>query len=193
LIDYPTSRGDRGFASATNEAAAIAGRVILARLGRKPPARRANERQRWFRRGNAAALAAKCASAWSNATASGAVAIHLVARSHQIVGNNAEAYSSSGPVSASIPRPSNDRGLEPPPKTWSASERLMGAWSKWKLWPPRAPISVLFYVTTDHSVNDSILQLTWNVGGWRKSRRPSGQCLRERPRAGAAPDAPERM
>jgi IS5 family transposase len=46
--------GDRGFASAKNEEAAIARgvrRVILPRPGRKTPARRAHERQRWFRRG----------------------------------------------------------------------------------------------------------------------------------------------
>jgi IS5 family transposase len=46
--------GDRGFASATNEEAAhIRGvrRVVLPRRGRKTPARRAHERQRWFRRG----------------------------------------------------------------------------------------------------------------------------------------------
>jgi IS5 family transposase len=46
--------GDRGFASAHNEdAAAHRGvrRVILPRPGRKTPARRAHERQRWFRRG----------------------------------------------------------------------------------------------------------------------------------------------
>ena len=46
--------GDRGFASAANEEAAIARgvrRVILPRAGRKTPARRAHERQRWFRRG----------------------------------------------------------------------------------------------------------------------------------------------
>ena len=46
--------GDRGFASATNEAAAVqrgVRRVILPRPGRKTPARRAHERQRWFRRG----------------------------------------------------------------------------------------------------------------------------------------------
>jgi IS5 family transposase len=45
---------DRGFGSAGNEAAAIARgvrRVILPRTGRKTPARRAHERQRWFRRG----------------------------------------------------------------------------------------------------------------------------------------------
>jgi transposase, IS5 family len=45
---------DRGFGSATNEEAAIARgvrRVILPRTGRKTPARRAHERQRWFRRG----------------------------------------------------------------------------------------------------------------------------------------------
>lgn len=46
--------GDRGFASATNEDAAVTRgvrRVILPRRGRKTPARRAHERQRWFRRG----------------------------------------------------------------------------------------------------------------------------------------------
>jgi IS5 family transposase len=46
--------GDRGFASAANEAAATARgvrRVILPRPGHKTPARRAHERQRWFRRG----------------------------------------------------------------------------------------------------------------------------------------------
>jgi IS5 family transposase len=46
--------GDRGFASAANEDAAIARgvrRVILPRPGRKTPTRRAHERQRWFRRG----------------------------------------------------------------------------------------------------------------------------------------------
>jgi IS5 family transposase len=45
---------DRGFGSARNEEAAIARgvrRVILPRTGRKTPARRAHERQRWFRRG----------------------------------------------------------------------------------------------------------------------------------------------
>jgi Transposase domain (DUF772)/Transposase DDE domain len=45
---------DPGFASAKNEDAAIARgvrRVILPRPGRKTPARRAHERQRWFRRG----------------------------------------------------------------------------------------------------------------------------------------------
>jgi IS5 family transposase len=45
---------DRGFASAANEEAAITRgvrRVILPRPGRKTPARRAHERQRWFRRG----------------------------------------------------------------------------------------------------------------------------------------------
>ena len=45
---------DRGFASAKNEDAALARgvrRVILPRPGRKTPARRAHERQRWFRRG----------------------------------------------------------------------------------------------------------------------------------------------
>ena len=46
--------GDRGFASAKNEDAAVqrgVRRVILPRPGRKTPARRAYERQRWFRRG----------------------------------------------------------------------------------------------------------------------------------------------
>ena len=46
--------GDRGFSSATNEeAAADRGirRVVLPRRGPKSPARRAYERQRWFRRG----------------------------------------------------------------------------------------------------------------------------------------------
>ena len=46
--------GDRGFSSATNEQAASARgvrRVILPRRGPKSPARRAFERQRWFRRG----------------------------------------------------------------------------------------------------------------------------------------------
>jgi transposase, IS5 family len=46
--------GDRGFASAANEEAAIARgvrRVILPKAGRKTPTRRAHERQRWFRRG----------------------------------------------------------------------------------------------------------------------------------------------
>jgi IS5 family transposase len=45
---------DRGFASAANEAAAVARgvrRVILPHPGRKTPARRRFERQRWFRRG----------------------------------------------------------------------------------------------------------------------------------------------
>jgi transposase-like protein DUF772/DDE family transposase len=45
---------DRGFSSATNEDAAFARgvrRVILPRQGRKTSARRAYERQRWFRRG----------------------------------------------------------------------------------------------------------------------------------------------
>jgi IS5 family transposase len=45
---------DRGFSSAKNEDAALARgvrRVILPRPGRKTPARRAHERQRWFRRG----------------------------------------------------------------------------------------------------------------------------------------------
>ena len=46
--------GDRGFSSATNEQAAIdhgVRRVVLPRRGPKSPARRAFERQRWFRRG----------------------------------------------------------------------------------------------------------------------------------------------
>jgi IS5 family transposase len=46
--------GDRGFSSATNEQAATGRgvrRVILPRRGPKSPARRAFERQRWFRRG----------------------------------------------------------------------------------------------------------------------------------------------
>ena len=46
--------GDRGFASAKNEEAAVlrgVRRVILPRPGRKTPVRRAHERQRWFRRG----------------------------------------------------------------------------------------------------------------------------------------------
>ena len=56
MFDRPPdiAAGDRGFASAANETAAIARgvrRVILPRPGRKTPARRAYERQRWFRRG----------------------------------------------------------------------------------------------------------------------------------------------
>ena len=46
--------GDRGFSSATNEQAATdrgVRRVVLPRRGPKSPARRAYERQRWFRRG----------------------------------------------------------------------------------------------------------------------------------------------
>jgi Transposase domain (DUF772)/Transposase DDE domain len=46
--------GDRGFASAKNEEAAVqrgVRRVVLPRPGRKTPARRTYERQRWFRRG----------------------------------------------------------------------------------------------------------------------------------------------
>ena len=46
--------GDRGFSSAANERAATdrgVRRVILPRRGQKSPARRAYERQRWFRRG----------------------------------------------------------------------------------------------------------------------------------------------
>jgi IS5 family transposase len=45
---------DRGFASAKNEEAALTRgvrRVVLPRPGRKTPARRVHERQRWFRRG----------------------------------------------------------------------------------------------------------------------------------------------
>ena len=46
--------GDRGFSSATNERAAMdrgVRRVVLPHRGPKSPARRAYERQRWFRRG----------------------------------------------------------------------------------------------------------------------------------------------
>jgi transposase, IS5 family len=46
--------GDRGFSSAANEQNALergVRRVILPRRGPKSPARRAHERQRWFRRG----------------------------------------------------------------------------------------------------------------------------------------------
>jgi IS5 family transposase len=46
--------GDKGFSSATNERAAHdrgVRRVVLPARGRKSPARRAHERQRWFRRG----------------------------------------------------------------------------------------------------------------------------------------------
>jgi ElaB/YqjD/DUF883 family membrane-anchored ribosome-binding protein len=46
--------GDRGFSSARNEQAAVdrgVRRVVLPRSGPKSPARRAYERQRWFRRG----------------------------------------------------------------------------------------------------------------------------------------------
>jgi IS5 family transposase len=46
--------GDRGFSSARNEQAAVdrgVRRVVLPRRGPKSPARRAHERQRWFRRG----------------------------------------------------------------------------------------------------------------------------------------------
>lgn len=46
--------GDRGFSSAANEQAATqrgVRRVILPRRGPKAPARRAHERQAWFRRG----------------------------------------------------------------------------------------------------------------------------------------------
>jgi transposase, IS5 family len=56
MFDRPPdiAAGDRGFASAKNEEAAVqrgVRRVILPRPGRKTPARRAHERQRWFRRG----------------------------------------------------------------------------------------------------------------------------------------------
>jgi len=56
MLDRPPdiAAGDRGVASAVNETAAIARGVrrgILPRPGRKTPARRAHERQRWFRRG----------------------------------------------------------------------------------------------------------------------------------------------
>jgi IS5 family transposase len=56
MFDRPPdiAAGDRGFASAKNEEAAAqrgVRRVILPRPGRKTPARRAHERQRWFRRG----------------------------------------------------------------------------------------------------------------------------------------------
>ena len=50
----PIAAADRGFSSAKNEDAALVRgvrRVILPRPGRKTPARRAHERQRWFRRG----------------------------------------------------------------------------------------------------------------------------------------------
>jgi phage tail protein X len=46
--------GDKGFSSAANERTAQDGgvrRVVLPARGRKSPARRAHERQRWFRRG----------------------------------------------------------------------------------------------------------------------------------------------
>jgi transposase, IS5 family len=56
VFDRPPdiAAGDRGFGSAANEEAARARgvrRVILPRTGRKTAARRAYERQRWFRRG----------------------------------------------------------------------------------------------------------------------------------------------
>lgn len=56
IFDRPPdiAAGDRGFGSAANEEAAITRgvrRVILPRTGRKTAARRAHERQRWFRRG----------------------------------------------------------------------------------------------------------------------------------------------
>jgi IS5 family transposase len=56
IFDRPPdiAAGDRGFASAKNEEAALqrgVRRVVLPRPGGKTPARRAHERQRWFRRG----------------------------------------------------------------------------------------------------------------------------------------------
>jgi IS5 family transposase len=56
VFDRPPdiAAGDRGFGSAANEEAARTRgvrRVILPRTGRKTAARRAYERQRWFRRG----------------------------------------------------------------------------------------------------------------------------------------------
>jgi transposase, IS5 family len=56
IFDRPPdlAAGDRGFASAANEEAAVTRgvrRVVLPRSGRKTPARRTYERQRWFRRG----------------------------------------------------------------------------------------------------------------------------------------------
>jgi IS5 family transposase len=56
IFDRPPdiAAGDRGFASAANEDAATARgvrRVVLPRPGRKTPARRVHERQRWCRRG----------------------------------------------------------------------------------------------------------------------------------------------
>ena len=56
IFDRPPdiAAADRGFASTNNEEAALergVRRVILPRPGRKTPARRAYERQRWFRRG----------------------------------------------------------------------------------------------------------------------------------------------
>jgi IS5 family transposase len=56
IFDRPPelAAADRGFASATNEHAAVqrrVRRVVLPRSGRNTPARRAHERQRWFRRG----------------------------------------------------------------------------------------------------------------------------------------------
>jgi transposase, IS5 family len=56
IFDRPPdlAAGDRGFASAKNEEAAMqrgVRRIILPRPGRKTPTRRAHERQRWFRRG----------------------------------------------------------------------------------------------------------------------------------------------
>ena len=53
--DHPSDASvDRGFSSAANEQAATdrgVRRVVLPRRGPKSPARRAYERQRWFRRG----------------------------------------------------------------------------------------------------------------------------------------------
>lgn len=56
IFDRPPAiaAGDRGFVSAKNEEAAVqrgVRRVILRRPGGTTPARRAVERQRWFRRG----------------------------------------------------------------------------------------------------------------------------------------------
>jgi IS5 family transposase len=55
IFDRPPdlAAGDRGFSSARNEQAALdrgLRRVVLPTQGRKSPARRAHERQRWFRR-----------------------------------------------------------------------------------------------------------------------------------------------
>jgi IS5 family transposase len=56
IFDGPSdlAAGDRGFALAKNEEAAVqhgVRRVILPRPGRNTPPRLAHERQRWFRRG----------------------------------------------------------------------------------------------------------------------------------------------